>query len=550
MNKVIKHLFLQSIFTFPMLVASAQTESEVSGEVQDAEVVIEKERKIELPQETKVYEFIKWSPEVEQAEGIPAEYRWFDYPMRTVLVDSISANVVSEESLIDYQNFGRAGIGNYGSPLFDLSLTNAFDANTIVGANVKHKSFSKGEVDEENSASASSEVSIWGALMNDQFSINSALGYQSERSYYYGYPEGTIVSNSEIKHSSNFVNFDIQLDDSFLKDDWGYYANTGFRHYSDNFEASENTLLIQGGLDYLEKFFLDTDMAFSSYSDIGIDVTRSFVRLNPYYRIVLSDLTLDVGLSASLQNDDVPDLAGSRFLPYLNAKYQLNDSYYAFAKLDGGFTFNSLYETAKDINMLNQSTVIVNSDRLIDLSAGIAGRPIDQLSFKLTTGYKVVNYLPVLINNVTDQSRIDVFYASENTDILWAEGEALYKINEAHEFAVRLGAYNYSSSSFDQIYHRPTTSISLSGSHDVFPKFNASWYFSYLGGLKADGRLTTDADISLDPITQLELRLHYQLKEQWGAFLSGENLFGQQFERYLYYTQRGVQIKGGITFKF
>lgn len=544
----IRNIFVALIVLFAGHVAYAQAEYNVDGEVQDAEIVIEKERKIELNKEYKLYEFIKWKPERETPVSKPSEFKWYVYDVANEPMEFEPAKATIAQKDKSYQHYGKAGFGNYDSPLIDVSLTSLDDPNKMVGLNLKHESFAKGEVDDENSAAAASEVNLYGALIQDKFKLESALNYRLENNYYYGYPVGTIVDKEDIKHHSNFFNFDLLASDLVVDNVWDYAVGVNFKHYSDNFNANENTFGAKVEVSYSENIYLDTEVKLSQYKDTGLDESRSYFRLNPYYRLMVDELTLDVGLSISLQNDDLPDLNSSKIFPYAKASYPLTDDYTVFAQLDGGYTFNSLYAFAKDVGVLNQSVGVANSERLFDLSGGIAGSPFEKISVKATVGYQTIRYLPILVNNDADQSRIDVAYEPENSNVFSFKGEGQYKVNELNQLAVGVSFYGYSSKGYDQIYHRPTSEIFVSGDHQFIPKLNAKWSFTFMGGLVGKESVT-DQDIDLDAIPKLDLSLHYQLKEQWGIFLSGENLINKNYSRYLYYPQRGVQIKAGVTFR-
>ncbi len=529
--------------------AQAQTDDGIDGEVQDAEILIEKERKIELNKEQKLYEFIKWKPERTAPVSKPSEFKWYVYDVANEPMQFKPAKASVTSKSKSYEHYGKIGFGNYTSPLVDVSLTSMDDPNKILGLNVKHLSFGKGAVDDENSASAASGVNVYGALIGEKVKLESVINYRLENNYYYGYPTGTVVDKNDIKHNGNFLNIGISALGRQSEDLLSYDASINFKHYSDNFEAKENTLALDFNTSYGENILLDGEVQLSGYKDTGIDESRTYLRLNPYYRLLLDELTLDVGLSISLQNDDLPDLSTSKIFPYARAKYSLSPDYSVYAKLDGGYTFNSLYAFATDVAILNQTVGVTNSERLFDLSGGIEGNPIGQLRVKAEVGFQSIRYLPILVNNATDQSRMDITYDSEESKVFTFKGEAQYKINAVHQLSAGLNAYAYSSDGYDQMYHRPTLEVFVSGDHEVIPKLNAQWDFTLVNGLVGQDLSRTDSDVALDAIPKLDLGLHYQLKEQWGVFLSGENLFNKNYSRYLHYPQRGIQIKVGATFR-
>ncbi|SMD38928.1 hypothetical protein SAMN04488029_3949 [Reichenbachiella faecimaris] len=529
--------------------ALAQTDYNVDGEVQDAEIIIEKERKIELNKEYKLYEFIKWKPERTTPASKPSEFKWYVYDVANEPMQFEPAKATIKQKDRSYQHYGKAGFGNYASPILDVSLTSVDDPNQMVGINIKHESFETGAVDDDNSGAAATEVNLYGVLLRETIKLESALNYSLEKNYYYGYPAGTAVNKGDIKHSGNFLNFNLEGSDSRLDDVWGVKAGFNFRHYSDNFNANENTFSFDISGSYTENIFLETEVRLSQYKDTGIDESRSYFRLNPYYRLRIDELKLDVGLSFSIQNDDLPDLSSNKIFPYARASYPLTPDYTVFAQLDGGYTFNSLYDFASEVGVLNQSVGVANSERLFDLSGGIAGNPMEKLSLEACVSFQSVKYLPIMVNSIADLSRIDMSFEQEVSNILTFGATGQYEINESHEVSVGLNLYSYHSKGYDQIYHRPTSVIQISGDHQFVPKLNVNWNFTFMRGIVGLDQNLTDFDVKLDAISKLDVSLHYQLKEAWGIFLSGENLINKNYSRYLYYPQRGIQIKAGVTFR-
>lgn len=549
MKSMIRKIFLLGILLSGGQLAVAQTTDEGDGEVQDAEIVIEKERTIELKQEEKLHEFIRWSPEGLEEVVIPSEFTWYTYDVANEPLNFQPTLAVNQESTNTYQHYGKVGFGNYSSPLLDISLSAVAEAHQMLGASFKHLSFANGEVDHGNSSNAATEAGLYGAIIRDKYKLVSTLNYRFEKNNYYGYPVGTVVDSEDIQHRAGFLSFDLSLLDQVADDVWHYEGSLGFKNYSDNFSAKENTLQTDLKVNYSDQVALDAELIFSKYTDTGIDQSRSLVRLNPYYQLLLGGFKWDVGLSFSIQNDNYPDLSSQKLFPYVNASYPISDQITAIAKLDGGFDFNSIYDQALEVGVLNQAITLVNSERLFDFSGGVVGRLTDQLSFQAIAGYQSVKYLPILINGEADQSRIDIVYDTENSNILTFRGEADYKLNDSHQLSFGLNLYNYTSDGYDQIYHRPSSEILLSGNHVIMPKFRAQWNFAWVNGLVGRDANATDVNVNLDAITKLDLHLHYQINDSWGAFLQAENLIDQNYSQYLFYPQRGLQIKVGANFR-
>jgi hypothetical protein len=55
---------------------------------------------------------------------------------------------------------------------------------------------------------------------------------------------------------------------------------------------------------------------------------------------------------------------------------------------------------------------------------------------------------------------------------------------------------------------------------------------------------------TLKPIYDANVKIDYFLGKQVSAFVSLNNIFGQNYERYLYYQSQGLNFLGGISYSF
>ena len=69
------------------------------------------------------------------------------------------------------------------------------------------------------------------------------------------------------------------------------------------------------------------------------------------------------------------------------------------------------------------------------------------------------------------------------------------------------------------------------------------------GGAKAYD-VDTKTTVELDPAVDLNVKASYFLSKQFSIFLKGNNLLSNEYQLYLNYPVRGVQVMGGITWVF
>jgi outer membrane cobalamin receptor len=71
----------------------------------------------------------------------------------------------------------------------------------------------------------------------------------------------------------------------------------------------------------------------------------------------------------------------------------------------------------------------------------------------------------------------------------------------------------------------------------------------FLAGIKGKN-LITDKEVKLDPIIDLNFKFTYLLSDHFNVFVSANNVFNKNYQRYLYYPTQGVNFLGGLSYSF
>jgi len=540
------------IYFLSLMNVMAQDTSELDqGDIQDAQVIIKKDRIISLPQERKLYEFIQWSPPKLVTLVRPNIFQTYEFNPTSELRQFKLARPVKAKKEDTYPSYLKLGYGNFASPIIDLSISTQKDPNKMLGVNFKHESFGSGAVDGGNSASSTNQANLYGIRNFEKLSLSGNFSFQTDKNFFYGY-EPIVLPDilGPARHANNFIDFNVTLGDNNQEDRWTYDLSLGAKSYSDNFAAKERTFLLSVNTSFDETFHVDTDIILSKYED-GASFSRSYFRIDPYFSFEWNQLDVDLGVSLSLQNDSPGELSGSRVFPFISARYALNDLASLYAKIDGGFDFNDMYGFASDNPYLNSQVAVSNTEKLVDLTFGINASPGKRLTTSLEVGFQSLRNLPVFVNSL-DISKFEVIYDIGNAELFRAKLNGKFLINNQNYLEAGVAFYQYTFETLREAYHMPTLVLGVNGHHGIrqlADKLHINWSFELLNGIKALDQ-ATDTDISLDVIPKLDLSVHYQLKDKWGLFLSGENIIGKEYARFYRYPQRSLQVKCGLTYRF
>ena len=109
------------------------------------------------------------------------------------------------------------------------------------------------------------------------------------------------------------------------------------------------------------------------------------------------------------------------------------------------------------------------------------------------------------------------------------------------------------------VFNIPQLSLHLNGTLKLGQKFYLQWYVKHLGkrtNAFRDNFLGQDISNApvlmedLDPFTQIDANLQYQLSERWEIFLKGKNLLNETLYQWANYHVYGTQILFGGRYNF
>lgn len=545
-----KHIafFIQIMLLMGCFHVSAQDqENQKNGEVEDAEILITKDRQLALPELEKIFEKIR-IPENESTPLIrPNIFKPYSYKLQKSVPQFKAAKPNSGEKDEVYSNYVKAGLGNFGSVELGARLYLPTDENKVLGLNIEHLSFANGAVDGGNSGSSKSEVGVFGKLIGRKTAISGALGFKRIQENFYGHAEiPETVDFILEKQKFNLFHVNAQIDDMNKKDAWDYQVSLEFKNVSDNYSASESRIIANSNIIYDEQFSLDLEVQNSTYKDVS-ELKRNYIRLSPTYLFELGDFQVDAGVSLSFQNDSSQVINNSKIFPYVLAKYPLNSNLEAFAKLDGGFEPNNYWDIINENPYVNTLLPVQNAEVNYDFELGMRGNPLDEFSFELSFGIQSIKNKGFFINDGVFDSMFTLAYLTNSTRITSTNLFTSYRINENHSLGLNLEYADYSND-IATPSHVPSFTFELNGNHKVSKRIKLDWTFYTLGGIKAFQSGGTEEKAL--PVKNLDISTHYSIGEKLSAFLGFSNILNQNYERYLNYVQRGFQVRAGIFYKF
>jgi len=552
--KTMKYLLLVTIMCFVMTVAAQDKEKWGEGEIEKVEIEIVKERQIVLPKANRNFEKVPPRP----VEPIKPEII-YDFKNLSFVSGDYNPSVrplrLQNEPISKlYSNYVSAGFGNYASPLFEAYLTNKRSKDKFYGLRFLHQSYGTGPVDKENSSSGSTELSLFGKSFGRHATSGGFLKFENFRNRFYGYQDNPLIEESPEKQGYAIISLGGSVENP--KDaDFNYKLGAGFSYLDDRFNASESEISLAFQSDYniteKSKLNINSEYFLITRKDVLIEAKpRHIFKVQPSYQFSpIENLKLTAGLNVALENDTIGKSKAFHAYPNLKAEYQLSKSVEVYSTLTGDIDKVSLHTMARENPWLDANIGIFNTNRTMEFLGGLRGKLGSKVAFG--TGVSLANLKDLYFykNNVTDRARFLTVYDDGNTQRTNLFGELSYLQTDKIRVSLRGDLFGYSTDKIEVAWHRPTYRMTLNSSFNIVDKFLIHADIMTQGGAKALN-VESNTVVTLDAAFDLNLKLNYFVSPKFSVFVRGSNLLGNQYQLYLNYPVRGMQVLGGLTYVF
>jgi len=539
-----KQLLIFLLLVFPVGLL-AQT-----NELEEAEIVIRKDRQIILPLATRNFEKIPQLPKLE----VPAlqQYRFSSFdlnlnPFRPTF-GTVPFNATEQVTGLK-SNYVKLGYGNYITPYLEAYLGSKRANNFLYNVYVRHMSSERGPVAGENSANGQTEAVAGGKFFDGTNAIAGSLIYNRFNTHYYGYNPVLDLPSDDIEQVFNKFSAKFSVNRTRKDVPYDYHFTTIWGFFKDVNDARENKFYFDLGAD-LEintnwKAEMNLLATFSNRNDL-IEETRNYLNLMP--RVMYQKDAWDVKAGFNLAGDSDSG-RGVKIYPAVEGGYLINSGLRLYAGLEGDLEMNTFESMARENPWLTRGFDLRNTEKTIDFYGGASMQLFDGLNLNLKASYAKLNDLTFITNDISDSTRFNVLYDDEAVDRLTVSSSLNFEKKDLLRSALTFDYYNYSLGTLAEAWHRPE--FKLDFNNTFYPMDNLVftldlYYMAGLIGLNGE----TGQSEALDDILDLNLGGRYSINDRIGVFLKLNNLLGNEYQRYLNYPTRGIQVLGGVSFTF
>ncbi len=524
------------------------------GEIQDTEVIIEKDKKIELPPANRNFEKVPPPPVVAGQNEQQFRFKNFNYQLSDI-EPKIRVLTVKDEQLPKlYGNFVKVGLGNYLTPYLEGFFNSKRNEKYSYGVNLKHLSSRNGPVDKSNSGTSENHLNFNGKYYTPSIAFDGGLFYHRDLYHFYGYNNELLTPDrKDIQQIYHTFGVRASMQNANINN-FFYKLDAGYSNINDEYNASEG--IVNLNLDTRIGLGVGNILGLRVRSDLylinrkqGTSISRNLFRLKPNFEIQLDQFKVEAGLGFVYENDTIANFDKLHMYPFGRISFDLTEDFQVYGALDGDINANTLHSFARENPFIAPEIGIFHTNKTIEISGGIKGMLLQNISFN--TGIAVGNYknMYYFVNDAADSAKFDVIYDPDNTGLFTFFAEVGYTKANAFRIVGRTDLYGYNTAAVAEPWHKPTFKLSLLSTYNLYDKIHFNADLNILGGLKAPG-ISTDEVIELDQIVDLSFKADYLFSKQFSTFIGVNNILNNNYQRYLNYPSRGIMVMIGATYAF
>lgn len=270
---------------------------------------------------------------------------------------------------------------------------------------------------------------------------------------------------------------------------------------------------------------------------------NNIFQLSPWFAYRQDGFEAHVGLSPTIGQDGI-----SYLLPDVRVAYRFNgDRVRIGAGYESRLRLNS-YQELVGINPFIVDITNYQQSRVDDVYGELRIALGHHLSVWGRAGWMRAGNLPVFTVHAGPDDRWQaVSYDPRVQAITWSGG-IRYAVSEDLSLGFDGNWYNFYRKTGSRVYGQPSVRMRGDVSWRIIPDLRLTAYTSVLDQIWSRDQL--GADVRLRGVFDVGLAGEYTFAERFDLFLRAENLLNRANERWLGYPSFGINLYGGLRFRF
>ena len=456
-----------------------------------------------------------------------------------------------------YKSQFTLGIGNYNSPLAELTINQLRNRKNAIGLYAKHYS-SNGKIRHNDTTKvdapfSENELRLYGRRMFSRSALEAGIGGGYKTWQYYGFNPNfdTTFRKSDnwqkvLTGGADITFYSTNPDSSHLD----YSAGLNYYYLDDNWDVGEHGWNVTGKVaKFIGDWYAALNLGVEYYDRVGkIDsIDNSLIRINPTFSKTSGEWRFKVGLNSTFDTKGGQTDMGL----YPLASFEFNIVKNVLIPYFGvsGDKKVSSYKT-----LLNENPYIIpglipeNEDYKIIGEVGLKGRYSSKMAFDFNVNYSRVNYMHLFVNNYLFTNPRNQFrVVHDNVDVLNASAEVIWDQSEKLRFVLRGDYFDYS----EEVYHKPNLEIHLNTAYNLRDKILVKADLFYTGKRLALMEYNSGQDpeiINMKGFFDGNIKAEYRYTRMLSFFVKLNNFSASKYEQWYFYPVQRFQVMGGFSY--
>ncbi|WP_164914183.1 porin family protein [Aquimarina sediminis] len=490
-----------------------------------------------------------------------------------------AANIDRPKPIDIYDNYATLGFGSFTSVLAEFYSNFQLNRSDNLGLYLHHNS-SQGGIEEvqldDKFYNTFLDANYTSRTRDYTYGIEAGVEHQLYN--WYGLPEVPLLTpeqisaiNPEQSYFGAKLGGKLQFDDLYFKK-----ASLEYRFFGDalssvehhviakptfEFELGDNLITTNFIADYLSgSFDRDLDLAAQTPNKYGI----LNLGVNPSLVILRDNLTLNLGAAVYYSIDTQNEDNNFFVYPKITASYRLlEEAVIAYGGLEGDLEQNTYREAVQKNPFVSPTLIIEPTSTLYDAYVGIKGKISDVVSYNFRGSYVSEDEKPLLVNNTRPILQFEGYdygnsfaYRYDDITTIIGYGELNFEINKRFKLGASAEYFDYNTEDEQEAWNLPEVKASVLLDYQINKQWYAGAQLFYVGERKDINNQVVvlpgipGSTVTLDSYFDANVNLGYRLSDQLSFFVKGNNLLGENYQRWANYPVQGIQFLGGVTYKF
>ncbi|CAN5584567.1 TonB-dependent receptor [soil metagenome] len=487
------------------------------------------------------------SSKVISAYNIPAQNLFYTYQPVSLKPLALQQDTALELGL---RNFVKVGFGNYTTPYASAGLSFGDGKTALVNLYGDFIS-SKGTIEHQDYTILNMKAS--GSYFTERSEIYGVAAIKNQDHYLYGY-DHTLHTYSKDEVLQRFQDFSIKA--GFRNKDKNetginYDPSVQVSLFSSLHRLSETTFIVNApvektfGDEISFKVSLNGDITSYTTKDLpaNIKVNNNVFQIAPELIYSKPDYTIHGGITPAWDNGKLT------VFPNIYGEVKIPDQTFL---VQGGFVGHFIKNTYRNLSEINPYLATLpnqQNTKETELYGGIKTSVGKHFNFSAKAGLIRYENLPFYINDTATDSK--AFIVSNESKVNDLRIHADLSFISQDKFTITGGlTFNGYTSMKDNDKAFGTIPLEVSAS--------MRWWAYKALMVKADFRAYTGGPYllngnvhkTLGGAADLSAGLEYAINQKFSAWLDFNNIFNNKYERWHNYQVYGLNVLGGVIYKF